>query len=174
LSVWSGCLTGLAEVLSCSANEVLDPGAEVSGALFIGADDEHGVVSGDGADDLRPVFVVDSGGDGLCAAGGGDDDDEIESLACFKAEAAQEVAQAGALLFAAAVGRGSDGVPGRPFIEIECVKVAGERGLGDMKTARGELLAQVILAGDGGMPKDVADAGVALLLHTLPFSLGAT
>jgi hypothetical protein len=34
-----------------------------------------------------------------------------------------------------------------------------------MKAARSELLAQIILAGDGCMLKDVADASVALLLH---------
>ena len=47
--------------------------------LLVGADDEDGVVAGDGADDLGPVFIVDAGGDGLGASGGGDEDEEFEA-----------------------------------------------------------------------------------------------
>ena len=50
----------------------LDAGLERGGGGVVRADDEDGVVAGDGADDLVPLFRVERGGDGLSAAHGGD------------------------------------------------------------------------------------------------------
>src|SRR5271163_676906 len=52
--------------------------------FLIGADDEDGVVSRDCANDLRPVFIVDSGGDGLGASGCCYQDEQIDCLSYFK------------------------------------------------------------------------------------------
>ena len=69
---------------SCSAVAELakitfDSGLQESCLFLVGADDEDGVVSGDGADDFGPVFVVDACGDGLRASGGGDEDEEVHA-----------------------------------------------------------------------------------------------
>src|SRR5271154_6033882 len=64
---------------------------ESSCLFFVGADDEDVVVSGDGADNFGPVFVVDAGSDGLGASGGRDEDEEIHGLADFKAEALEKL-----------------------------------------------------------------------------------
>ena len=63
--------------------------------FFVRADDEDVVVSGDGAYDLGPVFVVDAGGDGLGASGGSDEDEEIHGLAHFKAKALEDLVDSG-------------------------------------------------------------------------------
>ena len=63
--------------------------------FFVRADDEDGVVSGDGAYDLGPVLVVDSGGDGLGASGGGDEDEEVDGLTDFEAEAFENLSDSG-------------------------------------------------------------------------------
>ena len=64
--------------------------------LCVRADDEHGVVAGDGADDLRPVLVVDAGGYGLSAAGGGDQDEQVHARwRTSRPKLAQDLADAG-------------------------------------------------------------------------------
>jgi hypothetical protein len=54
--------------------KALADGGEVTG---ISKDDEDGVVAGEGADDLRPLFPVEGDGDGLCAAGERFDEEEV-------------------------------------------------------------------------------------------------
>ncbi len=80
------------------------------GLFFVGADDEDGVVAGDGADHFGPVFVVDASGHGLRASGGGHDDEQVLRLAGFKAEAAQEFLERGAFFLGVPVGACGDGV----------------------------------------------------------------
>src|SRR5271168_4425494 len=60
--------------------------------LFIGADDEDGVVSSDCADDLRPVFIVDSGSDWLGASGCCYQNKQIHCLSYFKTKTLKQLA----------------------------------------------------------------------------------
>ncbi len=77
------------------------------GAAVVGADDEDGVVAGEGADDFGPLFVVERGGDGLGSADGGEDDEEVLGLADLEAEVLEDVADLGELFFLSGVGRGA-------------------------------------------------------------------
>src|ERR1700681_1722665 len=81
-----------------STNVAFNPRFERAGLPFVRADDEDGIVAGDGADDLRPVFIVYRCGDGLGGAGGGDKDEQVGGLAGFKSEAAKHLTDAGALI----------------------------------------------------------------------------
>ncbi len=96
----------------------------------------------------RPVFIVYRCGDRLGRAGGGDEDEQIGGLAGLEAEAAQDLANAGAFVIGG-VDVGRKGVAVGPFGEIEFVDIAGERGLGDVEATGGEATAQLILIGDG-------------------------
>src|ERR1700722_4690529 len=82
--------TGLAvaELAKVSFNSLL----QEMRLLVVSADDQHGVVARDGANDLGPVFVVDASGDGLRASGSGDEDEQIECLANLESEALQHLA----------------------------------------------------------------------------------
>src|SRR5260370_19580736 len=57
--------------------------------FFIRADNKDGVISSDGAYHLRPVFVVDSGCDGLSTSGSRHKNQEVHSLSHFKTKAFQ-------------------------------------------------------------------------------------
>src|ERR1700687_4740829 len=57
--------------------------------FLVRADNKNGVISSDGAYDLRPVFVVDSGCDGLSASRRGHKNQEIYCLSHFKTKAFQ-------------------------------------------------------------------------------------
>ena len=145
----------------------VEAGFEGFGLLVVGADDEDGVVAGDGADDLGPVFVVDAGRYGLGAAGGGDEDEEVQGEAGLEAEVAEHLGDAGHVVFRFAGGRG---VAGGALDEAQLAGVAGEGGLGDVDAAGSEFEAQIVLAGDVGFDEDFAYCGVTLLLHAYPFS----
>lgn len=151
-------------------NEGLDAGFEGFGAAVVGADDEDGVVAGEGADDFGPLFVVEGGGDGLGAADGGEDDEEVLGLANLEAEVLKDVADFGQL-FGFFVDRG-EFVAGGAFEELELADVARERGLGDVDAAGGELAAEVVLVidsgravGGGGLGQEVPDRVLALVFH---------
>jgi hypothetical protein len=147
-----------------SANVAFNPRFKRASLPFVRADDEDGVVAGDGADDLRPVFIVYRCGDRLGRAGGGDEDEQVGGLTGLEAEAAQDLADAGAFVVGG-VGDGGQGVAVGALGEIELVNVARERGLGDVKATGGEFAAQFVLIGDGAGEQELADCGVALLLH---------
>jgi hypothetical protein len=83
--------------------------------LFVGTDDEDGVVPGDGSYDLGPILVVDARGDGLSASGSGDEDEEIDSLADFEAKAFEHLADSGEGVFVGVVAVGKR-VAGWTFI----------------------------------------------------------
>jgi hypothetical protein len=140
-----------------------DSSAEGGGLGYVGADDEDGVVSGDGADDLGPALVVDAGGYGGGSSGAGDEDDEVESLFGFEGEVLKDVLDVegvygyGGLLL-------GEAISARPFGEVELAHVAREGGLRDVEAAAGELEAEFILAGDAGSD-EVADGGLSFGLH---------
>jgi hypothetical protein len=142
----------------------LDSGLERAGLLFVGADDEDGVIAGDSADNFGPVLVVDRRGDGLGAAGGRDEDEKIGGEADFEAEAAEDLADAGAFVFAI---RGIiwQSVAERPLHQAKFVYISRKCRLCDMKAVAGELAAQFVLVGDGGADQEFADCGMTLLLH---------
>ena len=52
------------------------PCAERVGREVVGGDEQHGVVAGEGADDVGPVLVVDGHGDGVGVAGRGLQDEQ--------------------------------------------------------------------------------------------------
>src|SRR5258707_1269704 len=57
--------------------------------FLIRADNKNGVISSDGAYNLRPVFVVDAGRDGLSASSRCNKNQEIHCLPYFKTKAFQ-------------------------------------------------------------------------------------
>jgi len=73
-------------VVAVSAKVAFDSSLQVTCLLFVRADDEDGVVAGDGSYNLWPVLVVDARGDGLSASGGGDEDEEVDGLTDFETE----------------------------------------------------------------------------------------
>ena len=91
--------------------------------FFVGADDEDGVVPGDGAYDFRPVFIVDSCGDGLSAAGGCYEYKEVHGLPDFETEAFEDFPDSGERVF---VGVGACGkrVTGGAFIQTQFMNIA--------------------------------------------------
>jgi hypothetical protein len=148
-------------------NVGLDSGAEAFGGAGVGADEEDGVVAGDGADDFVPLLLVDGGGDGLRAAHSGEDDEEVLGLADFEAEVFEDVLDAGEVVFFVDVGQG---IAAGTFHELELVDVAGERGLRGVDAFSCELAAEVVLVGDGGLAEKVFDRVVALIFHADGFS----
>jgi len=149
----------------------LDSRLERGGGAIVGADDEHGVVAGDGADDFFPLFLVERGGNGLRAAHGGDNDDEILSLADFEAEAGESLDEQRWVVVRIFNDVVRQGIAAGTLEQLELADIARERGLGDMKAAAGELAAQSVLAangsviGDRGFDQQFTDRVVALALH---------
>ena len=102
-------------VVAVSAKVAFDSSLQVTCLLFVRADDEDGVVAGDGAYYFWPVFIVDSGGDGLSASGGGDEDEKVNGLTNFEAKAFEDLADSGESVFVGVVSVGKR-VAGWPFI----------------------------------------------------------
>jgi hypothetical protein len=137
----------------------------------VGADDEHGVVAGDGADDLGPSGVVERGGDRLGSAHDGADDHLIHGLANAQAEALDHLLDGGwAVVFhSCGVSIGAVAVRKRvaagAFGEAQLVDVARKRGLGNGKAATAQLAPEFVLIGDQGAPEQIANRIVALQFH---------
>jgi len=69
----------------------LDPRLDDSTLLLIWTDDQNRVVARDRSDDLRPVFVVNTCSNRLCASRGGYKHQEVQRLSDLKAEALQDL-----------------------------------------------------------------------------------
>ena len=67
--------------------------------FLIWTDDEYGVISCDCAYDLRPVFIIDSGGDGLSASGCCHQYEQIHGLPNFKAKTFKHLTYSGQGIF---------------------------------------------------------------------------
>ena len=149
----------------------LDSRLERGGGTIVGADDEHGVVAGDSADNFFPLFLVERGCDRLRTAHGGEHDDEILRLADFEAEAGEGFDEQRRIVVRISSGVVGQSVAAGALEQLELADVARERGLGDMKSAAGELAAQGILTtdgtvvGDGGLDQEFANCVMALALH---------
>src|SRR5258708_2985174 len=63
--------------------------------FLIGADNKNGVITSDSAYDLRPVFVVGSGCDGLSGSSRRHKNQEIHCLSYFKTKAFQNLTYSG-------------------------------------------------------------------------------
>src|SRR5260370_12718645 len=63
--------------------------------FLIRADNKNGVISSDGAHNLRPVFVVDSGCDGLSTSGRCYKNQEVHCLSHFETKAFQHFTYSG-------------------------------------------------------------------------------
>jgi sirohydrochlorin ferrochelatase len=148
--------------------EDLDALAQVGGLAGVGADDEDGVVSGDGADDFVELFVVERGGDGLGSAHGGDEDEQVLGLADFEGEVLQDSGDFRQVVFVFGRAFGGKSVAGGTFEEVEFADVARERGLGDVNAPGGELAAQGVLVRDRGLDEELANRIVALGFHAFP------
>src|SRR5580704_164123 len=72
-----------------SAKISFDSGFQQICLFLIGADNKDGVISSDGAYNLRPVFVVDSGCDRLSASSRCHKNQEIHRLSHFKTKTLQ-------------------------------------------------------------------------------------
>ena len=83
--------------------------------FLVRTDDEDSVVACNGAYDLGPVLVVDTGGDGLSASGGGDEDEEVDGLTDFESEAFEDFPDSGECVLVGVVAVG-EGVAVRSFI----------------------------------------------------------
>src|ERR1019366_6066040 len=77
------------------ANIFFDADFKRARLALVRADDENRIVASDGAHHLRPIFVVDAGGDGLGGTCARDQDQLIHGLAHLDAEAAQHLADSG-------------------------------------------------------------------------------
>lgn len=152
-----------------SGNVGLDPLLDREGFAGIFADDEDGVVAGDGAYDFRPLFVIDCGGDGLGSAGAGDDDDEVCGLAGLEAEILQNLMDCRLIVVLFVVAAAREDVAAGAFGEPQFVNVAGEGGLSDVIALGGEFAAQFILIGDGSLHQQVADGAVSIALQRNTF-----
>ena len=155
MAAWGAALG--ARVAVCSAGMVaalakvsFQSVFESSCLFFVRTDDEDVVVSGDGAHNFGPVFVVDTGGNGLGASGGRNENEEVHGLADFKAEALEKLVDSGqGVGVGFTIGRKR--ITGGAFVEAELVNVTGECGLSDVKASPCKFLAQFILAGDRGL-----------------------
>src|SRR6266550_5615839 len=102
--------------------------------FLIRADNKDSVISGDGAYDLRPVFVVDSGCYGLSASSRRHKNQQIHCLSHFKTKAFQNFTYSRQRVFIVIRSRGK-GVAFRSFIQSQLVNVSGQRRLSYMKSA---------------------------------------
>src|ERR1700744_402297 len=102
--------------------------------FFIGADDEDGIVSCDGAYDFGPVFVVDSCRDGLSASGCGYHDEQIHRLAHFETKTFKDLTYSRQRV-AIGVRACGKGVALRPFVQPQFVYVTGQGCLGHVTAA---------------------------------------
>ena len=146
--------------------------AEAAGEALAGgggpADDEHGVVAGDGAEDLGPFLGVQGDADGLGAAGEGVEHDELADAADLGVEVREQGRERGAVVGGGAgelIARRAAGP--RDAGDAHLAQVAGERGLGDRPAALLEEAPQLLLALDGAGADDLADGTlpVALVRH---------
>src|SRR5882757_4848248 len=106
--------------------------------FLIGADDKDSVIPSDGANNLRPVFVVDSCCDRLGASGGGYQNQEVHRLSHFKAEALKNFTDSRQCVFIIIRCCGK-GITFRPFVQSQFVNISGQCCLSHMKPTTCEL-----------------------------------
>ncbi len=115
-------------------------------ALAVGSNDEDGVVTGDGAGDFGKFCAVDGGGEGLCPARRSLKDEKIFRRTNIEEELAESASK-----------RRHGGVFGKQrgrtiafagLNELELMKIARERGLGNAHALLREAAAEVLLVGD--------------------------
>ena len=144
-------------------NVSLYSGAESFSLVGVGADDEHGVVAGDGADDFVPLLLIECCGNRLRTAQSGQHDEEVLCLADLQTEVFEYVLDRGQIVFFfKACGKG---VAAGALHELQLADIARERGLGYMDSFAGELATHVVLVGDGGLHQQVFDRVMALVFH---------
>src|SRR3981189_3657576 len=102
--------------------------------FLVRADNKDGVISSDGAYDLRPIFVIDSGCDGLSASGRGHQNQEIHCLSHFKTETFQNFTYSRQRVVVAIRSRGK-GVAFRSLVRPRLASSPGHRCLSYMKPA---------------------------------------
>jgi hypothetical protein len=156
--------------LLLGARDFLDAALDVGHAVGVPDDDEDGVVAGDGAEDLRPLFPVEGFGDGLGAAGEGSDDEEVAGAFGGDEESGKEPVEGRRVV----PGFWWQGVEVAAFCvghleEAEFAEVPGEGGLADVEAADSEEFAELLLAGHPVALDDFADGGVA---HSLAHGSG--
>jgi hypothetical protein len=134
------CGAGSEWIVAVSANVTFNLCLQECCLFFVRADDEDGVISGDGAYDFGPIFVIDSGGDGLRASGGGHKDEEVNGLTDFQAEALEDFANLRERVLIRVSVRG-ERVAFRTLVQAKFVDVAGQGGLRDVKSATCEFAA---------------------------------
>src|SRR6185312_3484005 len=164
--------TAVRSVVYCLGNVGLDTMLDGKRLARVLADDEDGVIAGDGADHLGPLFVIDGGSHRLRTAGAGNDDDEVERLAGFEAKVLQHLVDRGLVILVFVVAVVGKRISVGAFGELELVHITRKRGLGDVVTLGGEFAAQFLLvgdaAGDGGLRQEVADCVVPIALQNSP------
>ena len=80
---------------------MLDPGLQDARLPDVRADNEHGIVTRDGADDFRPALLIDAGGHRLRASGNGQQDQQVAGGANLLAEAGEQLGDARQVCFLA-------------------------------------------------------------------------
>jgi hypothetical protein len=143
--------------------KALADGGEVTG---ISKDDEDGVVAGEGADDLRPLFPVEGDGDGLCAAGERFYQEEVPDAIGAEIEGREEAGEG----WRRVGDVGGYRVGGAALIvgdldEPQFTDIAGEGRLGDLDAAASEELPKDFLRGHAIVADEVEDLGVPLGLQ---------
>src|SRR5258705_11782999 len=92
--------------------------------FLIRADNKDGVISSDGAYNLRPVFVVDSGCDWLSASSRCYKNQEIHRLSHFETKAFQNLTYSRQRVFVV-IGSCGKGVAFRSFFQAQLMNIAG-------------------------------------------------
>jgi hypothetical protein len=148
------------------AGEPLKAFADGGEVIGIPKDDEDGVVAGEGADDLRPLFPVEGDGDGLCAAGERFYQEEVTDAIGAEIEGGEEAGEG----WRRVGDVGGDRVGGAALIvgdldEPQFTDIAGEGRLGDLDAAVSEEFPKDFLRGHAIVADEVEDLGVPLGLQ---------
>ena len=126
----------------------------------VAPDDQHGVVTGDGAEDVAELGLVERGGQELGGTGGRAEHDQVGARLRADQQLAQQaghpVRGGGALprrRRSSVAALGGDGVDqragGGPDLDgVELDEVAGERRLGDVEAAAGQQVGELALGPD--------------------------
>src|SRR5712691_4853844 len=159
LSCESACSTGF--IVTGLAKISFNSSLQHICLFLIRADNKDGVISSNGAYNLRPVFVVDSGCDGLSASRRCHKNQEIHCLSYFKTKAFQDFTNSRQPVITMIRSRGK-GVPFRSFVQSQLMNVAGQRRLSHVKPTPCKLSTQFVLTGDRRLYQQILNRGMTL------------
>jgi hypothetical protein len=124
---------------------------------------EYGVITADGAEDVRPTLTVEGRRDRLSAARDGSQDEHLADAIDPQKELWKEGVERCAAFLDAAIGHSiASALRRRNAGQAELPEIAGERGLGHVPAALQKELPQIFLTADSAIPDDLEDGVVTL------------